>query len=124
MVKNEIYDPCVSSSASDTVTAVVCATAPWESAYLLRLTSKLPLQAGNQPSGAGLTAWAVELANGDRCVVGTGTNSQLPGVTLGYYCHSGLAGQLVTDVEPWTIQYNPNRTSTLESLDVTTAWKI
>jgi hypothetical protein len=123
MSSNYIQDPCVSATDAANTSKVVCFATPWQSATLLTLTKKLPLAYGNK-GGKGLT-WALALANGDRCVVGTGANSILHGVIMDYYCTSGaLGGGLSTKAAEWTIQYKKKGTTTLKLTDVTTAWTI
>jgi hypothetical protein len=65
----------------------------------------------------------MELANGDRCVLGTGTATQIGPVTLDYLCTSGgLAGGVDRSHQPWTVQYQPARSSTLRPVAVRDAW--
>ena len=121
---NSIYDPCIAPAYAAAARQVVCVDAPWTGAVALQLTQPLPLDAANKAAGTGLDAsWALELTNGQRCVVGTGANSIVGGIPLDYYCNGGgFAGGLVTSVQPWTIEYLPPGADTLRSVPIAVAW--
>lgn len=87
------------------------------------LTQPLPLEAANSPGSGPRPVWAMELANGDRCVLGTGTATQVGGVTLEFLCTSGgSAGEVDRSHQPWTVQYRPARSSALRPLAIRNAW--
>jgi hypothetical protein len=65
----------------------------------------------------------MQLANADRCVLGTGTATQVGATTLEYLCTSGaLAGAIDRSRQPWTVQYRASASSTLRPLAVRNAW--
>ena len=121
---NSIYDPCIAPAYAAAAKQVICVDSPWTGAIALQLTQPLPLEAANKATGSGLNAnWALELANGQRCVVGTGANSIVGGIPLDYYCGSGgFAGGLVTSEQPWTVEYLPPGADTLRSVPIAAAW--
>lgn len=89
---NEILDPCFAETAS-VRTVVDCYADPWTAAVQLRLTGALP------SPGAPLKIaqpWAVQLSDGVRCVVTTGTTPLLRGVPMRYQCGTATAGLLDT----------------------------
>jgi outer membrane murein-binding lipoprotein Lpp len=89
---NEILDPCFVESTSPR-SAVACYADPWSRAVELTLKAALPTPGPplkiSQP-------WAIELADGDRCVVTTGTAPILHGLAMRYQCRSGTAGLLAS----------------------------
>jgi hypothetical protein len=89
---NEILDPCFAASAS-APTVVDCYADPWTAAVQLRLTAELPAPG---PPLKIAQPWALQLADGTRCVVTTGTTPLLRGVPMRYQCGSATAGLLDT----------------------------
>ncbi len=120
---NQILDPCFTPQDQPDAAQLICASAPWAPATRLSLTQPLPLDAANSSGTGPRPVWALELTNGDRCVFGTGTASQVGTVALEYICTSGAdAGGLDRAHQPWTVQYRAIRSSTLRPLAVRTAW--
>jgi uncharacterized low-complexity protein len=120
---NQIMDPCFTPEAQPDAAQLICASAPWAPATRLSLTQPLPLDAANSSATGPRPVWAFALTNGDRCVLGTGTASQVGSVFLDYVCTSGAtAGVLDRSHQPWTVQYRAIRSSTLRPLAVRTAW--
>jgi hypothetical protein len=121
MSGNDLYDPCFAGAASSDVLA--CTASPWAGVTLLDNTASLPV--GDLPSSAPPTVpWAIELVNGAKCVIGTGANSQIGGVTVQYYCSgTSVTSSVDQTSDPWTVQYDPSSTSSvLTSVAVATAW--
>ncbi|HEX4540786.1 MAG TPA: hypothetical protein VH112_11130 [Acidimicrobiales bacterium] len=120
---NQIMDPCFTPANQPDAPQLTCASTPWAPATRLLLTQPLPLEAANSPGTGPRPVWAMELANGDRCVIGTGTVTQVGAVTLDYLCTSGaLAGQIDRSHQPWIVQYQAAKSSTLRPLTVRNAW--
>jgi hypothetical protein len=120
---NQIMDPCFTPPGQPDAPQLTCASSPWAPATRLMLTQPLPLEAANSPGSGPRPVWAMELANGDRCVLGTGTATQVGAVTLDYLCTSGgLAGGVDRSHQPWIVRYQPARSSTLQPLAVRNAW--
>jgi hypothetical protein len=120
---NQIMDPCFAPRDQPDAAQLICTSAPWAPATRLTLTQPLPLEAANSTGSGPRPVWAVELANGDRCVLGTGTAPQVGNVVLDYVCATGgIAGGLDRVHQPWTIDYRAARSSTARPLAVRTAW--
>jgi hypothetical protein len=116
-------DPCFAPHDQPNPAQLICTSAPWAPATRLSLTQPLPLDAANTPGTGPRPVWAFELANGDRCVLGTGTAPQAGTVVLDYVCTSGAnAGGLDRARQPWTVQYRAARSASLHVLTVRTAW--
>lgn len=120
---NNIYDPCFAPGGESNVTVVACAASPWSDVNILNLTQPLSYSASGMPTGGSSTPWFLELANGDRCGVTTGTVGEAGGVTLNYGCGSGGASTPDTSTNPWTVQYLPNDSHVLSQVDVSSAWQ-
>lgn len=120
---NQIMDPCFTPPGQPDASQLTCASSPWAPATRLLLTQPLPLDAANSPGAGPTPVWAMELANGARCVLGTGTATQVGAVTLDYLCTSdGLAGDVDRSHQPWTVQYRSARSSALRPVAVRNAW--
>jgi len=118
----DIHDPCFAPAEESNVSEVACAESPWSTVELLSLAQPLSYSAWGTPSSGSSVPWFMELANGDRCGLTTGTNGEAGGVTLSYGCQSGGASTPDTSTEPWTVQYLPNDSHVLSEVDVITAW--
>lgn len=117
MAHNAILDPCF-AHPDHPDGFLVCVAAPWDAGTKLELTQPLPT-----PTTRTLRPWALELANGHRCVAATGTVSSVAGVTIDYFCDSnGGAGGLKRNGSEWTIDYLPPHSTNLTRVSVTTAW--
>jgi hypothetical protein len=116
---NQVHDPCFAHGAKpDTV---VCVASPWSTAVEVVLKKKLP-----KPATLPATSipWAVQLANGTRCVTQSGTTSKVAQVTMVYSCTPGLAGAPHQTTQPWTLSYASSASAKqLETEAVATAWK-
>jgi hypothetical protein len=121
---NAIYDPCFSSFSYE-ATDVACLISPWTGVVLLRLTKPLPTSQRHPVSDKSEPSpdWALELSDGDHCVLVSGTIDTLGGVLLPYYCSSGaLAGTLNMQSEPWTVEYYRSGSDVLYDVNVKVAW--
>ncbi|MGH9129838.1 MAG: hypothetical protein ACRDY2_12995 [Acidimicrobiales bacterium] len=119
LIGNYLYDPCF-ASPSPASTTLACVASPWSLVTLLKLDHALPLTYANKAGGPSYP-WAFTLANGQRCVVGTGANGTVAGVTLDYYCGSGAAGRLDTSAKRWTVDYVPTGAASSTTVAVTQA---
>jgi len=119
--QNYIYDPCFAPPGAN-ITELACFETPWSGAELLPLTQPLSYSASGTPSGGTSLPWFMQLANGDRCGLITGTAGEAGGVTLNYDCQSGAASTPDMTTEPWTVEYLPNGSDVLRAVDVVTAW--
>lgn len=136
-------DPCFApplAAADADQTTLACARAPWTDSVTL-LTISGPLRSGEdcqtaprcrQPLNLDANPWAVELANGVRCTLMTGTISSLGGVGLVYGCEdasgmpagdAGTARQGLDRSQPtWQVFYRAPGSGVLEQVGVAVAW--
>lgn len=130
-------DPCfVPQFAADQMT-LACVTAPWSGEVML-LTVQTPLRSSEecmmpplcrQQLNLDRAPWALELANGARCTLFTGTIPSLAGIGLTYGCAdpTGTAGGATRGVvdrsQPvWRIFFLPEGGYVMEQVDVLVAW--
>jgi hypothetical protein len=123
MSDNGIYDPCFAPSQGANLTQVACFESPWSGAKLLELTQPLSYSSSGTTNGGTSLPWFMQLANGDRCGLITGTAGEAGGVTLNYGCQSGDASTPNMTTEPWTVEYLPNDSDVLSTIDAVTAWR-
>jgi hypothetical protein len=123
LIGNAIGDPCFASTVKNGARSeptVLCAVDPWTPATLVTLTQPMPQQLGGNRSTA---PWALELANGARCVAVTGTVPLIGAIPLEYSCGGGAgAGRLTTVAALMSVQYAASPDGPLQTVDVTTAW--
>jgi hypothetical protein len=123
MSDNGIYDPCFAPSESANLTQVACFESPWSGAQLLDLTQPLSYSSSDTTNGGISLPWFMQLANGDRCGLITGAAGEAGGVTLNYGCQSADASTPNMTTQPWTVEYLPNGSDVLSTVDVVTAWR-
>jgi hypothetical protein len=121
IVGNDIADPCFAPPVPSTPVTVACLPDPWSGARVVTMTEPLPVTA---PVGNAARPWAVQLANGARCVASTGTVQAVDGVSLDLLCTGGnAAGGLDAANLTWQVQYGPKSGGPLTPVDVTQAWR-
>lgn len=119
---NHIYDPCFAPALNST--EVACSYAPWSPVTLMMLSRSLPALTDNAAPTSS-APWAIELANGQRCVRTQGTIGEIGGVSMVYGCGSdnSEAGYVATGTEPWTVEFDKEgKAAVLSSEMVTVAW--
>lgn len=117
---NQIMDPCFAPARATAPTTVACVAAPWDPATLLTVTGPLP-----PPATEHLVShpWALQLANGARCVASTGTAPSVDGVTLNYVCGPDAdAGTGHATGLPVLVSYGAPGGAALTRVSVTTIW--
>ncbi len=115
----QILDPCF-APATGTPTTVLCVDDPWSRATTLHLTRALPAPV----SGEAERPWAIQLADGARCVASTGTVPTVGGVNLSYHCSDRTAAALAQVGTPaWTAVDADPAATTLRHTIVTAAWR-
>jgi hypothetical protein len=101
MQGNAIHDPCF--AATPHARSVACFIDPWHAVTLLTLTRALPRHA---PAVRGALPWAIETADGRRCVFLTGATAPMGGERINYGCVHGsyLIGAPDRRNPLWTIR--------------------
>jgi eukaryotic-like serine/threonine-protein kinase len=121
LVDDDIVDPCFAPQPQTTPATVACVSTPWSTALVVSLTKPLPKPA---VIGTAANPWAVELANGARCVAATGTVQSVKGVALNLLCPDGLAAGGLDNKRPtWTVKYGTASAGHLTSVAVVAAWR-
>lgn len=87
---NSLLDPCFVSP--DDPHVLECYLAPWNHPIELRVHT---LPKASSPVSIS-RPWAIQLANGVRCVATNGTPTLVRGVALSYACSDGFAGLRTT----------------------------
>jgi hypothetical protein len=115
----EILDPCFANPTQTDPRSVLCYLDPWSSARRLTVTTALP-----RPTPLpNPRPWALQLANGARCVTVTGTVPINGTVALTYSCSDGSAAGLDAGRGPlFTAEYGRAPHGTLSRVAVTTMW--
>lgn len=90
---NDLLDPCFASPVANP-TSVVCFADPWSPGVSVKLTGKLPT---DQPIVRDGLAWALELANSERCLVMTGALPTVDGRPLQYRCGDSAVASVEQD---------------------------
>jgi hypothetical protein len=119
---SQIYDPCFASPGASTVHSVACIADPWSKAHLVTVTGPLPK---TTPAPDLRQFWALQLANGVRCVAVTGTVARIDGVDLDYVCGTtgNAAGIVVDDDQHLIAGYGPEAGPHLTRVPVQVAWR-
>lgn len=137
-VKSFVHDPCF-AAFSNRATPTVCPDAPWGSEVILMAVKEnlgpLPVRTGGQQPvteassvgelGGARAAWAVELANGDRCLATTGgTRTPRAAFAQVFDCKSGavIAGAIDDAAAVWRVNYFRPRAEASTLVGVKTAW--
>jgi hypothetical protein len=120
LADNTIYDPCFAPARETSPATVVCFADPWSSGQTLTLTRALPTYDPDLTDG---NPWALELANGARCVSVTGAVPALGDVDLTYACTGGsVAGLSTSDDGSMMAHYGP-ASGPLTDVGVSVAWR-
>lgn len=122
---NQILDPCFENPYHTTPNVLACARNPFDAnVILLTLTQSLPTTQVNRVNPAAIP-WALELSNGARCTLLTGTSILIAGQRVNYSCTDGgnVLGEPVRGPTVWRAHYFTNtRSSSTIPVDVVTAW--
>ena len=141
---DQIYDPCFENAyaAEDAPVELACFASPFTDDVVL-LTVDQPLTRTKEPSHEGHDGdaaygeesddiganywglpWALELANGDRCVLKTRIDVVLAGEPVHYDCADGgtILGDVNRDQPIWSIVYLENGAGATTMVDVRAVW--
>jgi hypothetical protein len=143
---NQIYDPCFENAyaAEDAPVELACFATPFTNDVVL-LTVDQPLTRTKESSHEGHVGdaangeaqesddiganywglpWALEFANGDRCVLKTRIDVVLAGESVHYDCADGgtILGHVNRDDPTWAVVYLENGAVATSMVNVTAAW--
>jgi hypothetical protein len=127
----EAYDPCFEAGyEGEQGSAVECVEAPWSGTSVrLLVLHELQQPNGRKPSARRKNdvslwpPWAVNLTNGDRCLLATGLEPHVAGLPLTYRCRNGVAfGLPDRGHKLWTIYYKRAQDTGSVTVSIATAW--
>lgn len=116
---NVLLDPCFAPAGTGQPEDVVCYADPWTRGKRMTLQGALPAFVPVPSAG---NPWALELANGARCIFRTGTVPQADGVDLLYGCDTGQSAGISDHGTDLVAHYGP-LTGPLEQVPVAVSWR-
>jgi hypothetical protein len=124
---SRIMDPCFSAPKPGPRRSVACLSAPWaRSVTVVKLSEGLPRFSPDKYYSSA-AVWAIQLANGARCIKGTGAMGSVHGVDIGYICTNGGDTTLPDNRHRvWSVEYvsGSNATATIvQGEHVVRAWR-
>jgi hypothetical protein len=130
---NRIYDPCFENpfTAADQPGELACFASPFDkNVVMLALDEPLSRQKaspvvapGEANFGAWELPWALELANGDRCLLLSDVDVVMAGESVYYECGDGsILGDLNRGQPQWTVSYLADGDVGTTLTDVAVAW--
>jgi hypothetical protein len=129
----QIYDPCFENPflSPDEPAELACVTDPFSTEVVVLIVEdalprekEAPAGLGQDPFAPWDLPWALELANGDHCMLLHGTLYQLAGQVVYYSCEqNGAVLGVVDHGQPvWTVNYLADRDIASRLVDVRVAW--
>jgi len=132
--ENRIYDPCFENpwAPEDDPGALACITSPFDTevvlvtpdAPLTRQKASPDLAPGEANLGAWELPWALELANGEQCVLQSEVAGVIAGESVYYSCQNG--GSILGDLNRlrplWTVSYLADGAVGTTLTSVAVAW--
>jgi hypothetical protein len=117
-----IYDPCFTDPSNPG--SLACAINPWSaSVVMLQLSRPLPTQFQNSDATGTALPWALELTNGQHCLILGGATVTIAGMRLNYGCPAGsVAGDPDRTASFWKVFYQAGSASQLSQVNVAVAW--
>jgi hypothetical protein len=131
---NRIYDPCFENpwAPEDQPGALACITSPFDTEVVLvtpdgpltRQKASPQLAPGEANLGAWELPWALELANGEHCVLQSEVGGVIAGESVYYSCANGgsILGDLNRRQPLWTVSYLANGAVGTTLTSVAVAW--
>lgn len=118
---NMIIDPCFSGTSGG---PLACSSTPWtKSVTQLTLTRPLPAPFVTRATSTDGSAFAIELANGQRCSLIGGATGSIAGRRINYGCPGGTGlGDIDRSAGLWSIYYVVTGESTAQAVGVAIAW--
>lgn len=123
---NAILDPCFQSpfTLPDQPAELACADSPFDrEVLLLQTTEPLPREGTNEADLTQLP-WVLELANGERCTLFSGTLQGIAGQVAHYGCAGGglVVGEPDRSQESWMVSYLSADAAETDFVAVAVAW--
>jgi hypothetical protein len=122
---NQMYDPCFENSFGERG-LLACVQMPWTNTVtMLRPISPLPTPESDKGDPGEFLPWALELANGQRCVLLTGATGVVAGMRINYECSDGfyVAGPIDRTLPLWRVFHQPATGSlAMDQIEVSAAW--
>jgi hypothetical protein len=104
---------------------VLCPTpGPWTNAGILVTVPSLPSTAGIKDQGTTGLPWAIELADGSKCVGISGASNLIAGQRLAFACSGGvgLYGEVHRSSSTWMIYTGTQHSAQLTLQPIAIAW--
>ena len=124
-VGNQMHDPCFENSFGERG-LLACVQMPWTSSVtMLRPISPLPAPENDKGDPGEILPWALELANGQRCVLLTGATGAVAGMRVNYECSDGyyVAGPIDRTLPLWRVFHQSATGSiAMDQIEVSAAW--
>ena len=120
LAANTIFDPCFAPARESTPALVTCFADPWSDGQTLRVSGALP---NYEPVLTTGDPWALELADGVRCVSVTGAVPALGKVDLNYRCDGATAAGITSGQNGTIIAHYGPVGGPLSDVVVLTAWR-
>ena len=119
---SRIMDPCFSYGAWPEV--VACASVPWDGEVTIMHLHAPPEPLDRVEGSGDQSAWALQLANGQRCAYTQGVTTTLDSMRMNYACDDGLAyGENQGDDTHWSVYYQADGSSELTEVPVEVLWR-
>lgn len=120
-----VLDPCWPEFGE--VVQAICLEDPWSGEGILVTPTVEEDDTGDERTVdlTPPTPWALELANGERCVLSGGATGSVAGMRLNYGCggeESWVVGEVDQRQKLWTVLYSPDGSNEISQVAVTRAW--
>ncbi len=127
---DQIYDPCFENpyAPADAPGELVCFTSPFAADVVLLALDEPLTREKESPADAAADPWAlpwaVELANGERCVLQSESELVLAGEAVHYECADGgaILGEVDSRLPVWVVSYLAQDASETTLAEVAVAW--
>lgn len=121
-----ILDPCWLAESGDPDREgylAACPDSPWGDSVTLVRTSVRPVQSSKETTPIGTIPWALELENGQRCLLIGGASVTVAGMLLNYQCENGYAaGDPNRTEKVWTALYTKEGDDQVTRQAIREAW--
>lgn len=128
---NQIHDPCFENpyALPDDPVELACVTSPFSNDVVVIMVDTPLERVQDDPMTQDLfpawaLPWALELANGDECVLMSSVGPALAGESVYYTCADGgtILGEVDRSQPVWTVHYLAEGAVSSGLVDVSVAW--